>query len=328
MKLRFKRILRWCRNAVLALFVFSLFMVLVYKWLPVPFTPLMFIRALDPETPQMKHHWVSIDKISHAMPLAVVASEDNRFMTHHGFDHEQIRQAMEEAKRGGRKRGASTISQQTAKNVFLWPGRSWIRKGLEAYFTVLIEFVWGKERIMEVYLNSIEMGRGIFGVEAASRTYFSKSAASLTRSEAALIAAALPNPRKRNPGAPSAYMRKRQGAILSLMNKVGAVPIGSGSPAAVDAAPAEKPQPAAPSSRPKPTPAKTAKPRRLCFIVQYCIRQCFRCCCGERNCFFIVVKTLIERTFPIVACSIARTHKKDIKYAGSNPLQRLHIIPF
>ena len=146
MKLRFKRILRWCRNAVLALFVFSLFMVLVYKWLPVPFTPLMFIRALDPETPQMKHHWVSIDKISHAMPLAVVASEDNRFMTHHGFDHEQIRQAMEEAKRGGRKRGASTISQQTAKNVFLWPGRSWIRKGLEAYFTVLIEFVWGKER--------------------------------------------------------------------------------------------------------------------------------------------------------------------------------------
>ena len=244
MKLRFKRILRWCRNAVLALFVFSLFMVLVYKWLPVPFTPLMFIRVLDPETPQMKHHWVSIDKISHAMPLAVVASEDNRFMTHHGFDHEQIRQAMEEAKRGGRKRGASTISQQTAKNVFLWPGRSWIRKGLEAYFTVLIEFVWGKERIMEVYLNSIEMGRGIFGVEAASRTYFSKSAASLTRPEAALIAAALPNPRKRNPGAPSAYMRKRQGAILSLMNKVGAVPIGSGSPAAVDVAPAEKPQPA------------------------------------------------------------------------------------
>ena len=259
MKLRFKRILRWCRNAVLALFVFSLFMVLVYKWLPVPFTPLMFIRALDPETPQMKHHWVSIDKISHAMPLAVVASEDNRFMTHHGFDHEQIRQAMEEAKRGGRKRGASTISQQTAKNVFLWPGRSWIRKGLEAYFTVLIEFVWGKERIMEVYLNSIEMGRGIFGVEAASRTYFSKSAASLTRPEAALIAAALPNPRKRNPGAPSAYMRKRQGAILSLMGKVGAVPIGSGSPAAVDAAPAEKPQPAAPSSRHKPTP-QTVEP--------------------------------------------------------------------
>ena len=250
MKLRFKRILRWCCKAVLALFVFSLFMVVVYKWLPVPFTPLMVIRACDPETPHMKHRWVSIKKISHAMPLAVVASEDNRFMTHHGFDHEQIRQAMEEAKRGGRRRGASTISQQTAKNVFLWPGRSWIRKGLEAYFTVLIEFVWGKERIMEVYLNSIEMGRGIFGVEAAANNYFSKSAASLTRPEAALIAVSLPNPRKRNPGAPSAYMRRRQGAILSLMRKVGAVPIGVGGPSSADVAPPD-------NSKPAPTPSRS-----------------------------------------------------------------------
>lgn len=261
---RFKRILRWCRRAVLALFAFSLFMVVAYKWLPVPFTPLMVIRAFDPETPRIKHHWVSIKKISHAMPLAVVASEDNRFMTHHGFDSEQIRQAMEEAKRGGRRRGASTISQQTAKNVFLWPGRSWLRKGFEAYFTVLIEFVWGKERIMEVYLNSIEMGRGIFGVEAAANTYFSKSAASLTRPEAALIAASLPNPRKRNPGAPSAYMRRRQGTILSLMRKMADVPIGvRGASSADVASPSDKNQPA-PKSQPKSTvPAVEPTPEPL-----------------------------------------------------------------
>ncbi len=265
---RFKRILRWCRRAVLALFAFSLFMVVAYKWLPVPFTPLMIIRAFDPETPRIKHHWVSIGKISHAMPLAVVASEDNRFMTHHGFDSEQIRQAMEEAKRGGRRRGASTISQQTAKNVFLWPGRSWLRKGFEAYFTVLIEFVWGKERIMEVYLNSIEMGRGIFGVEAAANTYFSKSAASLTRPEAALIAASLPNPRKRNPGAPSAYMRRRQGTILSLMRKMADVPIGvRGASSADVASPSDKSlnknQPA-PKSQPKSTvPAVEPTPEPL-----------------------------------------------------------------
>ena len=265
---RFKRILRWCRRAVLALFAFSLFMVVAYKWLPVPFTPLMVIRAFDPETPRIKHHWVSLKKISHAMPLAVVASEDNRFMTHHGFDSEQIRQAMEEAKRGGRRRGASTISQQTAKNVFLWPGRSWLRKGFEAYFTVLIEFVWGKERIMEVYLNSIEMGRGIFGVEAAANTYFSKSAASLTRPEAALIAASLPNPRKRNPGAPSAYMRRRQGTILSLMRKMADVPIGVRGASSADVAPpsdksSNKNQPA-PKSQPKSTvPAVEPTPEPL-----------------------------------------------------------------
>ena len=255
---KFKRILRWCCRAVLAMFVFSLFLVIVYKWVPVPFTPLMIIRACDSETPRLRHHWVPVSKISQAMPLAVVASEDNRFMTHHGFDHEQIRQAMEEAKRGKRRRGASTISQQTAKNVFLWPSRTWVRKGLEAYFTVLIEFVWGKERIMEVYLNSIEMGRGIFGVEAAANAYFSKSAASLTRPEAALIAASLPNPRKRNPAAPTAYMRRRQGAILSLMRKVGAVPIGAGGGASsADVATPEKGK-SQPQPQPKSKPAEPA----------------------------------------------------------------------
>ena len=140
-------------------------------------------------------------------------------MTHHRFDREQIRKAMDEAEKGRRRRGASTISQQTAKNVFLWPNKTYFRKALEAYFTVLIELIWGKERIMEVYLNSIEMGKGIYGIEAASRTYFSKSAIELTRGEAALIAASLPNPRKQNPDNPSAYMLQRQSEILSLIQQ-------------------------------------------------------------------------------------------------------------
>lgn len=221
-----RRILVWCRNLLFFLFLFSILLVVIYKWVPVYYTPLMFIRSAQPSAPVRKHQWVPIENISQAMVLAVVASEDNLFMTHHGFDKEQIRKAIDEAEKGGRRRGASTISQQTAKNVFLWPGKTYFRKALEAYFTLLIEFVWGKERIMEVYLNSIEMGKGIYGVEAASNAYFAKSAFRLTRSEAALIAASLPNPRKRNPAAPSPYMVKRQGEILSLMRKIDNVPMG------------------------------------------------------------------------------------------------------
>lgn len=221
-----RRISVWCRNLFLFFFLFSLLVVTVYKWVPVYFTPLMFIRSSEASAPGRKHEWVPIEKISQAMVLAVVASEDNLFMTHKGFDRKQIRKAMEEAEKGGRKRGASTISQQTAKNVFLWPGKTYFRKGLEAYFTVLIELIWGKERIMEVYLNSIEMGNGIYGVEAASQTYFSKPAIQLGRSEAALIAASLPNPRKRNPAAPSDYMLQRHSEILSLMRKIENIPMG------------------------------------------------------------------------------------------------------
>ena len=221
-----KRLLVWGRNTLLFLFLFSILLVVLYKWVPVYYTPLMFIRSSEQAAPPRKHQWVPIEKISQSVPLAVVASEDNLFMTHHGFDREQIRKAMDEAEKGRRRRGASTISQQTAKNVFLWPGKTYFRKGLEAYFTVLIELIWGKERIMEVYLNSIEMGKGIYGIEAASRAYFSKSAIELTRGEAALIAASLPNPRKRNPGSPSGYMLQRQGEILSLMRKVENVPLG------------------------------------------------------------------------------------------------------
>ena len=162
-------------------------------------------------------------EISPNLPLAVVASEDNLFMTHSGFDFESIEKAREfnQKKHGVKVRGASTISQQTAKNVFLWPQRSWLRKGLEAYFTVLIEFVWGKKRILEVYLNVIETGPGIYGVEQASQMNFGKSAAKVSRGEAALIAAILPNPLKWSPSSPTPYMMGRQQWILWNMNNIG-----------------------------------------------------------------------------------------------------------
>lgn len=159
------------------------------------------------------------------MPVAVIASEDQRFMTHHGFDYEAIETAAREHLHDGKKlRGGSTISQQTAKNVFLWQGRSWLRKGLETYFTFLIEIFWSKERIMEVYLNSIEMGDGIYGVEAVAEHHFGKTAKELTRSECALIAATLPNPRRYDSANPSSYMRKRQAWIEQQMKHVD--PIG------------------------------------------------------------------------------------------------------
>ena len=156
------------------------------------------------------------------MPVAVMASEDQRFLTHHGFDFDAIQTAVKRNKKAGRnKYGASTISQQTAKNVFLWPGRSWVRKGLEVYFTTLIEFIWGKERIMEVYLNSIEMGENIYGVDACAQYNFhGKTALELTRRDCALIAATLPNPRKFSSREPSSYMHKRQAFILRQMKYV------------------------------------------------------------------------------------------------------------
>lgn len=193
--------------------------VVIYKWMPVYITPLMITRSIENDD-EMQHKWVPIEEISENMALAVVSSEDNLFMSHSGFDFDQIQKAIEEAEKTGRQRGASTISQQTAKNVFLWNGRSWVRKGLEAYFTVLIELIWGKERIMEVYLNSIEMGPGIYGAEAVAQAHFGKSASNLTRREAALIAATLPNPLKYSSKNPSKYMRKRQRQITRLMGLV------------------------------------------------------------------------------------------------------------
>jgi len=218
------RIVRWIRNLLLTLFILSLFFVLIYKYVPVYYTPLMLTRSIEQLKKDKKiriaHKWVPLSKISPNLLQAVVASEDNLFLVHNGFDFEQIEIAREEAEKGKRFRGASTISQQTAKNVFLFPNRSWVRKGLEAYFSVLIEFVWGKKRIMEVYLNSIEMGDGIFGAEAVAKAHFGKTADKLTIPEAALIAASLPNPREFNSAKPSAYMLKRQAKIISLMSKI------------------------------------------------------------------------------------------------------------
>ncbi len=226
----FKKLLLFIRNLFLFLFLSSLLAVVAYRFVPVFVTPLMVIRLVDQvkegESLKWKHHWVPLTEISQSLPQAVVSSEDNRFLTHRGFDIEQIQKARKDAQRGKRLRGASTISQQTAKNVFLWPGRSYVRKGLEAYFTVLIEFVWGKARIMEVYLNSIEMGDGIYGAEAVAQAHFGKKARQLTDSEAALIAASLPNPIRFNSGNPSPYVLRRQKQILSLMAKILPVDMG------------------------------------------------------------------------------------------------------
>jgi len=184
----------------------------------------MVIRSVESlvqgKFPKNSKTWVSIDKISPNMVQAVVASEDNLFLHHHGFSFDGMTKAFEHNMQGKRIRGGSTISQQTAKNVFLFPNRSYIRKGLEAYFTVLIELIWTKKHIMEVYLNVIETGKGMYGVEAASEEYFGVSAAELSRSQAALIAACLPNPRRFNAGHPSGYIRHRKNVIMGLMSKV------------------------------------------------------------------------------------------------------------
>lgn len=225
-----RRIFRWILFAIIFFFVSSISAVVILKWLPVYYTPLMFIRAVeqiaDGRSPKIEHEWVSINKMSTNMPLAVVASEDGRFLKHKGFDFEEIYKARLDAMHGGKERGASTISQQTAKNVFLWPGHSWVRKGFEAYFTVLIEFIWGKERIMEVYLNSIEMGDGIYGVKAVAKINFDKNPDQLTKKDAALIAVTLPNPLKRDSKNPSGELLRRRNRIVQEMNYIKSVPFG------------------------------------------------------------------------------------------------------
>ncbi|MDR2042276.1 MAG: monofunctional biosynthetic peptidoglycan transglycosylase [Tannerella sp.] len=222
-----KRLFIWSRNLFLLLVVSGILAVVIYKYVPVYYTPLMIIRLCEKNGADgIDHRWTPIEQISQSMIQAVVASEDNLFMEHHGFDRQQIRRAIDETKKGRRLRGASTISQQTAKNVFLWPARSYFRKGLEACFTLLIEWIWGKERIMEVYLNSVELGKGIYGVEAASQVYFGKRAQELTAEESALLAISLPAPQKMNPKQVSAYMRGRQRRILSLMKKIAPVDMG------------------------------------------------------------------------------------------------------
>ena len=222
---KLQKLLRWI---VLLFFGSTILAVLVYKWCPVYVTPLMVIRCAQQvhhgEKLRLKHHWVPLDSMSIYMPVAVMASEDQRFLDHNGFDFIEINKTIKERKSGKRFRGGSTISQQTAKNVFLWPKQSWVRKGLEAYFTVLIELIWGKERIMEVYLNSIEMGDGIYGAEAVAQQHFGRRAITLTRPNCALIAATLPNPLKFSSKEPSSYMLKRQTAIMAQMRHIDVFP--------------------------------------------------------------------------------------------------------
>jgi len=213
----FKKIKRIIWKVFLWFNIISLFLVLLFKFVPVPFTPLMGIRAiqqkLDGKEMHSSHDWVPIEEISTNLQKAVIASEDGNFLTHNGFDFKAIQKAYKGNQKGKKVKGGSTISQQTAKNVFLWQGRSYFRKGLEAYYTVLIELFWSKERIMEVYLNSIEMGDGVYGAQAAAKHWYHKEAKNLTRNEAAGIAAILPNPRKFKPVNSSPYINGRKAKI-------------------------------------------------------------------------------------------------------------------
>ncbi|MBQ9640500.1 MAG: monofunctional biosynthetic peptidoglycan transglycosylase [Bacteroidaceae bacterium] len=225
----FNKVWKFLKWAIIAFFGTSILAVVIYRWLPVPCSPLMFIRCGQQlkagESLKLKHQWVPLDSISTDLPLAVWSSEDQNFLTHNGFDFGQIKVAVQDKMEGKRERGASTISQQTAKNVFLWPSHSWVRKGLEVYFTVLIETIWSKQRIMEVYLNTIEMGDGIYGAEAVALEHFGCRAKELTRNQCAMIAVSLPNPIRMNSASPSAYMYRRQSWVLRQMRYLGEFPM-------------------------------------------------------------------------------------------------------
>lgn len=221
----FSKLMRFFWKAFVWFNIISLFFVVLYKFVPVPFTPLMVIRyfenSADGKDIETKHDWVPLEDISKNLQKAVIAGEDGRFFEHNGFDFKAMKKAAEGNFKGKKLKGGSTITQQTAKNVFLWQGRSYIRKGLEAYYTFLIELIWGKERILEVYLNSIEMGDGIYGAQAATQYWYNKECKSLTRMQAAGIAAILPNPRKFKPNG-SSYISRKQAKIARyiLMTKL------------------------------------------------------------------------------------------------------------
>lgn len=217
-----RRIVRILLRIVILFLIVSVGSTIVFRWVPVPFTPLMLIRCVeqkaDGKEMVLKHDWVSLENISPKLQLAVVCSEDQNYLKHFGFDWGAIQKAMKANESGKKLRGASTISQQTAKNVFLWPGRSYLRKGFEFYFTFLIEVFWSKERIMEVYLNSIEMGKGVYGAEAAAKFWFKKTAKQLNKDESSAIAAILPNPLKFVANPPSAYVSSRKSWIKQQMS--------------------------------------------------------------------------------------------------------------
>lgn len=220
----FKKIARFLFKVFLWFVALSVISVVIFRFVPVPFTPLMITRAFEMKDNGKEmtssHDWVPIEEISPNLQKAVIASEDDLFLTHNGFNFKAMQKAFKSNQKGKKLKGGSTISQQTAKNVFLWQGRSYIRKGLEAYFTVLIELLWSKERIMEVYLNSIEMADGVYGAQAAAQHWYHKDAKDLTKYEAAGIAAILPNPRKFRATRSSAYTERRKGRIVKLMRYV------------------------------------------------------------------------------------------------------------
>jgi monofunctional glycosyltransferase len=220
-----KRIKHFSLLAALISFILSIIIVILFKWLPVYFTPLVFLRAaenaLDGKWTKAQKTWVSIDQISPYLQKAVIASEDPKFLLHSGFDYEAIGKAIHSNKKRKVKVGASTISQQTAKNVFLYPSRTYLRKGLEAYFTILIETFWSKRRILEVYLNIIELGPGIYGAEAASQHFYKKAASKLSAGEAHLFAAILPNPRVWDPKRPTNFILRRRKSIQRNLTLLG-----------------------------------------------------------------------------------------------------------
>lgn len=223
-----KRLPKIMLKIILGFFIVSIFIVMLLKWLNPITSSIMIQRKIEAvitfqERQMIAYQWFSYGEISKQMALAVVAAEDQNFPLHFGFDFKQIEKALEQHERGRKLRGASTITQQVAKNLFLWEGRSFIRKGLEAYFTVLIELLWSKERILEVYLNIIEMGDMIFGVGAASQIYFKKLPEKLTRSQAALLTATIPNPKRFSAKRPSGYVLRRQSWILGQMSSLGGV---------------------------------------------------------------------------------------------------------
>ena len=222
-----KRIWQYTYRTILALWFLSIASVVLLKYVPVYFTPLMILRScqsiLDGKAHRNDKKWVSLNEISQNLTIACIASEDNLFMQHNGFSERAIKQALIERLKGKRIRGGSTISQQTAKNVFTFCSRTWFRKGIETYYTILIELIWGKERIMEVYLNIVELGNGIYGAEAASQYYWKIPASKLSKGQSALMAAALPNPRHYSISHPGPYMQKRQKQIINLMPKMGKI---------------------------------------------------------------------------------------------------------
>lgn len=215
-KVFFSRLWKWIKKIFIILFIAQLVYIVLLKWIDPPITITQFASWISGHG--LKRDYVSSSSISYNAKLAVISSEDQLFPDHRGFDWKSIKKAMKyNEKKPGRIRGASTISQQVAKNVFLWQGRSWIRKGLETYFTFMIELIWGKKRILEVYLNVVEMGDGIFGIEMASQKYFNEPAKNLTRQEAAMIAACLPNPKRYKVKPASSYVLSKSRWVMRQM---------------------------------------------------------------------------------------------------------------